>query len=337
MNPPRFSVIIPAFNAAAFIARAIDSVLAQTWPAEEVIVVDDGSTDATAGIVAGYRDQVRYLRQDNAGVSAARNAGAQAATGDWLAFLDADDWYYPDRLKWHADWIARDDALDFLTGDYDYRRPDDSRISGSMETHACGQAMLAKTTIHPVRHSGEGRNPCAQIDLIPATADTTSSPPRVIMIADEFEPFVADHFGDTHTLSVPRATFLELGGYPTGYRVCEDVFFLVKLCAASRRIGVVCAPMAAYVIHDASATRKDPLRAQLDNVRTLVDMDRAADAFPDPVRRGVRSRLGAGRLNLGYALAKAGRRGQALRAVFPSLWENPGLASLKNLLSMVRG
>lgn len=329
MNPPRFSVILPAYNAAAFIARAIDSVLAQTWPAEEIIVVDDGSTDATAAIVAGYGERVRTLRQDNAGVSAARNAGAQAASGDWLAFLDADDWYYPDRLKWHADCIARDPALDFLTGDYDYRRPDGSRISGSMEIHASGRAMLAKAAqpaplTHPSPQGGE---------------DSASAPPppAVIMTADELEPFVADHFGDTHTLSVPRATFLELGGYPTGYRVCEDVFFLVKLCAASRRIGVVCAPMAAYVIHDASATRKDPLRAQLDNVRTLVDMDRAADAFPDPVRRGVRSRLGAGRLNLGYALAKAGRRGQALRAVFPSLWENPGLASLKNLLSMVRG
>lgn len=325
MNPPRFSVILPAYNAAAFIARAIDSVLAQTWPAEEIIVVDDGSTDATAAIVAGYGERVRYLRQDNAGVSAARNAGAQAAGGDWLAFLDADDWYYPDRLKWHADCIARDAALDFLTGDYDYRRPDGSRISGSMEIHASGRAMLAKAT-QP-----------APLTLTLSPTRRGDTPPTVIMTADELEPFVADHFGDTHTLSVPRAAFLELGGYPTGYRVCEDVFFLVKLCAASRRIGVVCAPMAAYVIHDASATRKDPLRAQLDNVRTLVDMDRAADAFPDPVRRGVRSRLGAGRLNLGYALAKAGRRGQALRAVLPSLWENPGLASLKNLLSMVRG
>ena len=119
MSAPRFSVIIPAYNAEAFIARAIDSVLAQTWPAHEILVVDDGSADSTARIVAGYGEGVRYLRQENAGVSAARNAGARAATGDWLAFLDADDWYYPDRLKWHAEWIAEDDGLDFLTGDYD--------------------------------------------------------------------------------------------------------------------------------------------------------------------------------------------------------------------------
>jgi hypothetical protein len=136
---------------------------------------------------------------------------------------------------------------------------------------------------------------------------------------------------------VPRETFLALGGYPTGYRVCEDVFFLVRLCARSRRVGVVCRPLAAYVIHDASATRRDPLRAQFDNVRTLADMDKAAREFPEGVRRGVRTRLGQGRLNLGYALSKAGRRGAALKAVLPSLWENPGIASLRHLFSMVRG
>lgn len=309
MSGPRFSVVIPAYNAAGFIARAIDSVLAQSWPAHEIMVVDDGSTDATAQVVAGYGERVRFLAQANGGVSAARNAGARAATGDWLAFLDADDWYYPDRLRWHAEWIAQDPALDFLTGDYDYRRPDGSRISGSMEVHESGKTMLAKA----------------------------AGASRVILEAAELEPFVADHFGDTHTLSVPRASFLELGGYPTGYRVCEDVYFLVKLCARSRRVGVVCQPMAAYVIHPGSATRKDPLKAQFDNVRTLIDMDRAARAFPPAVGRGVRARLAQGRLNLGYALTKAGRRGAALQAVAPSLWENPGMASLKNLLSMVRG
>ncbi|HYE37070.1 glycosyltransferase family 2 protein [Methylocaldum sp.] len=309
MNRPSFSVIIPAYNAEGFIVRAIESVLAQTWPAHEIIVVDDGSSDATAAKIAAFGDRIRYLRQDNAGVSAARNRGAQAATGDWLAFLDADDWYYPDRLRRHAEWIERDAGLDFLTGDYDYCRPDGNRISGSMEIHDSGRAMLAK-----------------------AAGEET-----VVMMADEFESFVADHFGDTHTLSLPRVTFLNLGGYPTGYRVCEDVFFLVKLCAVSQRVGVACAPLAAYLIHDASATRRDPLHAQIDNVRTLTALADAARAFPDVIRRGVQTRLREGRFNLGCALTRAGRRGDALRAVLPSIWESPGLRSVRNVLSMVRG
>src|SRR5205814_9848885 len=126
------------------IGRAVESVLGQCLHAQEVIVVDDGSSDGTAATVAAFGDRVRYLFQPNAGVSAARNAGVDAATGEWLAFLDADDWYYPDRLRWHAQWIDREPGLDFLTGDYEYRRPDGTLISRSMELTAAGSALLAK-------------------------------------------------------------------------------------------------------------------------------------------------------------------------------------------------
>ena len=118
---PRFSVIIPAFDAGATLARAIDSVRRQTWPTHEIIVVDDGSGDDTATVAGKYGKAVKLIRQINSGVSSARNKGALAASGDWLAFLDADDWYLPDRLKLHAEWIEADPTLDFLTGDYEYR------------------------------------------------------------------------------------------------------------------------------------------------------------------------------------------------------------------------
>jgi len=306
---PLFSVIIPVYNGAVTLARAIESVLAQSYAGYEVIVVDDGSTDGSRAVARDFAERIRYFRQDNAGVSAARNAGARHARGEWLAFLDADDWYYPDRLRRHAEWIMRDPALDFLTGDYDYVRPDGSHIARSMEGHASGRALLAKA----------------------------GGSPEVVMTEEELGPFVAEHFGDTHTLSVPRQTFLRLGGYPPGYRVCEDVYFLARLCAASRRVGVVCVPMAAYVIHDTSATRRDPLRAQEDNVRTLVAMAAEASAYPVSVRRGVRERLRKGRLNLAYALLRAGRRSAALGAVVPTLWESPGAAGLRDVVSVVRG
>src|SRR5512141_2349358 len=121
---PRFSVIIPAFNAATTLARAIDSVCAQSWPVHEIIVVDDGSTDDTADVARRFGDAVRLIRQRNSGVSVARNAGAAAATGDWLAFLDADDWYSPGRSKLHAAWIEEAVTLDCLAGDYEYRDGD---------------------------------------------------------------------------------------------------------------------------------------------------------------------------------------------------------------------
>ena len=105
---PLFSVIIPAFNAAATLGAAIDSVLAQTCIEYEIIVVDDGSTDATPEVIAGYGDKVRVVRQENRGLSAARNSGARAAWGAWLALLDADDSWRPDKLATVADRIGED-------------------------------------------------------------------------------------------------------------------------------------------------------------------------------------------------------------------------------------
>jgi glycosyltransferase involved in cell wall biosynthesis len=92
------SVIIPAFNAARCIARAVQSVLDQTYCDYQIIVIDDGSTDNTAQIVKAFGDKVTYLYQPNAGVSAARNTAISAAKGSWIAFLDADDQWLKDKL-----------------------------------------------------------------------------------------------------------------------------------------------------------------------------------------------------------------------------------------------
>ena len=96
---PAVSVVIPLYNKAAYVDRAISSVFAQSFEDLEVIVVDDGSTDPGGEIVAAIRDpRLRLIRQANAGVAAARNVGVGASRGRWVAFLDADDTWRPDRL-----------------------------------------------------------------------------------------------------------------------------------------------------------------------------------------------------------------------------------------------
>jgi glycosyltransferase involved in cell wall biosynthesis len=95
---PKVSVIIPTYNYARFIGQAIQSVLVQSYQDFEVIVVDDGSSDNTAEVVGGFGSQVRYLRQENRGANATRNAGIKAARGEFIAFLDADDLWMPEKL-----------------------------------------------------------------------------------------------------------------------------------------------------------------------------------------------------------------------------------------------
>jgi glycosyltransferase involved in cell wall biosynthesis len=93
------SAIIPTHNHARFVGRAVGSALGQSWPAVEVIVVDDGSTDGTGQVLAAFEGRIVVIRQPNRGLSPARNAGARAASGDLLAFLDADDEWYPTKLE----------------------------------------------------------------------------------------------------------------------------------------------------------------------------------------------------------------------------------------------
>lgn len=108
------SVIIPVYNGAAYIAPAIDSVLHQAYPFVEIIVVDDGSTDETAAIVAQYGDKVRYLYQPNCGSAVARNAGVALAKGALLAFLDHDDLWDPAKLRYQADYLAQHPPIGYV-------------------------------------------------------------------------------------------------------------------------------------------------------------------------------------------------------------------------------
>lgn len=96
---PRISLIIPTHDRAHTLPRTLDSVLAQTRPADEIIVIDDGSTDGTETLIRSRYPQVAYRRQPNRGVSAARNHGIRIATGDWIALLDSDDAWQPRKLE----------------------------------------------------------------------------------------------------------------------------------------------------------------------------------------------------------------------------------------------
>jgi glycosyltransferase involved in cell wall biosynthesis len=132
----RVSAIIATYNSAATISHAIESALAQDFEGFEVIVVDDGSTDATPEVLGRYAGRIRTVRQDNRGTAAARNVAAGAAKGEYLAFLDADDEWLPGKLRASVEALDRSPAAsvvysDFInvsaTGEREVKRP----MSGS--------------------------------------------------------------------------------------------------------------------------------------------------------------------------------------------------------------
>lgn len=114
---PTFSVVIPVHNGADTISEAIESVLAQTYQPVQLVVCDDGSTDRTAAAVEPYRGRVTYLRKTRGGVASARNAALEVATGAFVAALDADDVYLPDRLEALAGLAAARPELELLCTD----------------------------------------------------------------------------------------------------------------------------------------------------------------------------------------------------------------------------
>jgi len=124
------SVIIPCYNAEKFIGECIDSVAAQSRPPYEVIVVDDGSTDSSMDVVRQSGMNVRVIETNRRGGAGARNAGIQAASGDWIAFLDADDIWFPNHLKRAVEVINRTGVIGYINH-YDHIRSDGLHVRKS--------------------------------------------------------------------------------------------------------------------------------------------------------------------------------------------------------------
>lgn len=133
---PQVSIIIPAFNAASTIIKAVESVLSQSYCNFELIIIDDGSTDSTLKVVNSLTDsRIKIFTQTNAGVSSARNKGIFLSRGNLIAFLDADDVWLPKKLEIQLDYFEKKPYLDFLSGSaiYKYNKKYQYRKSKCLE------------------------------------------------------------------------------------------------------------------------------------------------------------------------------------------------------------
>jgi len=141
------SVVIPAFNAEELIEQAIASILAQSAPVREIVIVDDGSTDQTVARALNVDQGIRVVRQDRGGEAAARNRGVSQAVGDWVAFLDADDVWKPDRLESQALVLDRNPDLAWVCGGLVYRFPDGRQRESRVANRAA--RLLTDSSVFP--------------------------------------------------------------------------------------------------------------------------------------------------------------------------------------------
>jgi len=156
----RVSALIPTYNRREHVCRAIDSVLAQTMPVDEIIVVDDGSTDDSAEMIRSrYGQRITVIRQENAGVSAARNRGIREAQGKWIAFLDSDDVWFPTKMERQFEALAAlGDEFGLCFTDCVYSGIVDKNLSVFQETGFDGAPRFGPVEA-PVRYMVVGREP----------------------------------------------------------------------------------------------------------------------------------------------------------------------------------
>ena len=198
----KISVVIPTHNRASLVLRAITSILQQTYPVHEIIVVDDGSSDDTKEVLCRFLSSVtnvapplRYLHQRQQGVSVARNTGINAATGDWLAFLDSDDLWLPEKLAWQ------------VTALQQYAETCQACVTDSQYAN---NPLLNKSAFTTVGH-----NFPTPIGIIPEYARRITS--------DTF------HGAYLQTLLVRRDLVQSLGGFHAAFPVNEDTDFFFNL------------------------------------------------------------------------------------------------------------
>lgn len=279
------SVVIPTYNRANVVVNAITSVLGQTRSPLEVVVVDDGSRDDTGARVRALADpRLRYLRQDNAGVSAARNAGVRASRGDVVAFLDSDDLWKPEKLAHDLAVFARHPEVDAVFTDLE--KHDGDVYVGSFARDCPPFAALLEA------RAGTG------------TVVFTAREMRLVLL--EEVPIMPSAF------AIRRRMFDRLGGFDTTWRSWEDWELFLRLTAAGGRVAYVDRPLATLIISSDSLHVVDSLRGQrtmlafLRRQRTTLLHDREARAA---LRRGVRRlhlRMGWHHLDQGHRLAACG-------------------------------
>jgi len=296
----KITAVIPAYNSAAYITQALDSIAAQTRPVSEIIVVDDGSTDDTADLVRNWAGPVplSLVTQKNQGPSAARNRGIRAADGDWIAFLDADDQWTPTKIEEQCAALARHPTLALVASDM-------------AETDSSGKITTPSVL--------------DQHDLLGFFEELDGAP-----LPDALAALLRKNFIPTGTVLARRSVLLETGPFNPRIRYGEDLELWARIAA---RHPLTCLPRVHMLRrrHESNATGHE-----IDMLLDLIEVNRnlAADLAGELKAQGLDPRQGVAQAawTAGYWYFAKGDHRRARALFWRSLREKPGRRALFHLL-----
>lgn len=213
----KVSVVIPTYSRAPLLCEAIDSVLSQDLDDMELIVIDDGSTDDTEERARAYGDRIRYYRQENKGLSTARNRGIELANGEYIALLDDDDWFMPGKLRLQAALLDAQPGLSGTFSNFTIYRDDDDITPGGIQTWYNP----------PMEWSRVFDRTVTLADLV---SDTHPLPPETPAYIGSLYDASLEHYFVLPTTSLFRKSMMpEDGLFPLNDPICGDWDFFARL------------------------------------------------------------------------------------------------------------
>jgi GT2 family glycosyltransferase len=329
MDAPLVSVVVPTYNRASLIGRTIESVLAQTYPAVEVVVVDDGSSDDTQERIAeryGGDARVRYFHQENAGPAMARNAGFAQARGEYVALLDSDDTWFPWKLSLQVRCMQRYPELGMTWTDMQMIDPSDQVVDPAYLRHMySAYAWFTNDQIFP--HTW----PLSEI--APDLADVVGAAP--LRVGNIFSKMIMGNLVHTSTVVLRRDRLARVKGFDESLRrTGEDYDFHLRTCREGP-VGLLDLPAIRYQqgLPDRLTAKHLRLKMAQNLLRTIepvVARDRASIDLPDHM---IRRTLAKAHAWVAYEHLERGEVGPARKHYLQSLRQRPWQPALAKPIS----
>lgn len=262
------TVIIPTYNRAPWLPETIASILNQTYPPAEVLIVDDGSTDETEAVCTAFPEPVRYIRQSNAGVSAARNRGVREAKHDWIAFVDSDDVWEPNKLEVQLAAMRSDPGAQWSITGCKIVNPQGREVAG-LQSYEGAFHVFRDLGVSADEHFSRSLQ-CNRVE-VEGTEHTVYS-------GDAFELLFHGNFVLPSTAIVRREALSRAGEFDESLHVAEDTEFFHRLAAVAPVL-IVMTPLTRYRVGEGSSLTSQSNTISLIK-NALISVERAVHLRP---------------------------------------------------------